>query len=177
LHFAASFLGPKLELSPEILLEAKNFIHHNAHGVFVWVHLVARQLVKYGERGYTKQGIIDFLNSLPTELEELYIRILKELEQRDKTDIQDGQKMFQLVLFARRPLRLAEVHQALAVPDHDDLDIGDAFSCSDASFENALIYGLRKRIIHCGGNFLEIKGIPGICFPPRVNLVEAIRLT
>ncbi|KAF8535735.1 hypothetical protein BDD12DRAFT_326423 [Trichophaea hybrida] len=156
LEFAKSFLGPQLELPLNILHEATDYIVAHAQGVFVWVHLVKQELLAYAENGVNTNQIFDFLKSLPTELEEFYERILNELEKRNTRDIKDGQKMFQLVLFAYRPLRLEEFHQALAIAD----DLQAEFSPSDESFEKELILGIiNKRIIHCGGNFLEVKGV------------------
>jgi hypothetical protein len=161
LEFAKSFLGPQLELPPDILHQATEYIVAHAQGVFVWVHLIKQELLAYAECGVTTNQIFDFLKSLPTELEEFYERILNELEKRNTRDFKDGQKMFQLVLFAYRPLRLGEFHQALAIAD----DLQTEFSPSDESFENELILGINKRIIHCAGNFLEVKGVPGTFFP------------
>jgi len=65
--------------------------------------------------------------------------------------------MFRLALYTIRPLRLAEFHQALTIPD----GIHTEFSPSDESFGDELIQGINKRIIHCTGNFIEIKGASG----------------
>jgi hypothetical protein len=157
LEFAGSFLGPELGLPPDILHQAAEYIAAHAQGVFVWVHLVKQELLAYAECGVTKKQIFDFLKSLPTELEQFYKRILNDLERRQTRDIEDGQKMFRLVLFAYRPLRLEEFRQALAIPD----DLQGEFSPSDESFEDNLILGIDKRIIHCGGNLLEVKCVSG----------------
>jgi hypothetical protein len=159
--FARSFLGPELELPSDILRQATEYIITHAQGVFIWVRLVKQELLAYAERGVTKREIFDFLKSLPTELEEFYKRILNELENRNTRDIKDGRKMFQFVLFTYRPLRLEELHQALAIPD----DLQAEFSPSDESFDEELILGIKKRIIHCGGNFLEVKDVFGNFFP------------
>ncbi|KAF8539106.1 hypothetical protein BDD12DRAFT_653933, partial [Trichophaea hybrida] len=98
-----------------ILHQAAEYIAAHAQGVFVWVHLVKQELLAYAECGVTKKQIFDFLKSLPTELEQFYKRILNDLERRQTRDIEDGQKMFRLVLFAYRPLRLEEFRQALAI--------------------------------------------------------------
>jgi hypothetical protein len=65
--------------------------------------------------------------------------------------------MFQLVLFACRQLTLAEFQHALAIPD----GILAEFSPLDEFLENQLILGIDRRIIHCGGNFLEVKEVSG----------------
>jgi hypothetical protein len=155
-RFASSFLGPDLRLPPGILCQATEYIVENAEGVFVWVHLLKEQLLKFAENGCTEKRIFNFLRSLPTKLEDFYRVILNELEKRDELeDIEDGIRMFRLILFTNRPLRLAELHHALAIPD----DLDAEFSSSEESFEKDLIYGIEKRIVHCGGNFLEIRGL------------------
>jgi hypothetical protein len=149
LKFAQSFLDLDFELPPEILHHATEYIVEHAQGVFLWVHLVREELLKYAERGVTKKEIFAFLESLPTELEGFYKRILGELEGRAERDIKVGVRMFRLVLFAYRPLRLEELRQALAITD----DLSIEFSPSDESFEDELILGFKQRVIHCGGNF------------------------
>ncbi|KAF8539358.1 hypothetical protein BDD12DRAFT_981045, partial [Trichophaea hybrida] len=154
LKFAESFLDQHLGLTSNHLDEAKKYITNNAQGVFVWVHLVEVELRNYAAKGYTAKEIFNFLQSLPTELGEFYERMLQELAQNDLPDINIGVRMLQIVLFAYRPLRVAELRHALAIPD----DLDAQFSSSDETFENELITHIENRIIHCGGNFLEIKG-------------------
>lgn len=157
LMFAESFLDQNLGLTPTHLEEAKEYITKNAQGVFVWVHLVKEELNKFAAKGYTPKEIFDFLQSLPTELGGFYERMLQELAQNDQRDINIGVRMFQIVLFAYRPLQVAELQHALAIPD----DLDAQFLTSDKTFENELIMLIENRIIHCGGNFLEIKGNNG----------------
>jgi energy-coupling factor transporter ATP-binding protein EcfA2 len=158
--FAKSFLGPELEFPPKILDEATEYIVQNAQGVFIWVALVKEKMLIYAERGCTPMEIFRFLRSLPTKLEEFYNCILRQLENGEPRDIEHGVKMFRLVLFGYRPLRVAELHHALAIPDNLDVE----FTPDDELFEGQLILGIDKRIIHCGGNFLEIKGHSGMLF-------------
>ena len=154
LKFTASFLGsPALNLPPNIADLATKYITENAQGVFVWVHLVKKELLEYAADGYTKNQIFDFLKSLPTELEGVYKRILMRLDGGKGQNIVDGQKMLQFVLFSYRSLGLDELGQALAIRDNPDSE----FLLSDESFEGDLICGIEKRIISCAGNFLEIK--------------------
>jgi hypothetical protein len=161
LKFAKSFLGPELDLPPDIIHLAMEYIVRNAQGVFIWVHLLRKQMIKYARSGCTKNQIFHFLKSLPTELEGFYKRILIQLEKGEAHDIDVGRRMLEFVLFAYRPLRLEELRHALAIGD--SLDV--TFSCSNNAFEGDLIYGIEKRIISCAGNFLELKGDRGTSFP------------
>jgi hypothetical protein len=157
LKFAGSFLGPKLGLFGDLNRRATEFIILNAQGVFVWVHLVREEVIKCSARGYTAKQIVDILESLPKELEGFYRRMLAELESRSDLDVKDGVRILQFVLFTCRPLRLEELRHALAIPH----DIEAEFHCSNEFFEDGLIHGIDKRIVHCAGNFLEIKRVHG----------------
>jgi hypothetical protein len=145
LKFAESFLS-ELELPPDMVCQAKEYIVRHAQGVFVWLDLVRKELRHCTQRGYNKKKIFRLLKSLPTELEGFYERILRELERGEAQDVEVGQRMLEFVLF---------------IPD----SLEAAFSCSDESFEEDLLDGFEKCIISCGGNFLEIKGDQGTSFP------------
>ncbi|KAF8540115.1 hypothetical protein BDD12DRAFT_777518, partial [Trichophaea hybrida] len=155
-NFAESFLGPELELPSNILRQATDYVVEHAQGVFVWVHLVKQELLAYAESGFSKKQLFDFLTSLPTELQLFYTRIVHKLENNNERDIKDGVKMLCFVLFTRRPLGVEEFRQALAIPDANA-----EFAPSDETFEDELILDIKRRIIHCGGNFLEIKDVHG----------------
>jgi len=164
--FTESFLGSEIKLPPDILRHAAEYIVSNAEGVIVWVQLVRRQLLKYAEQGLTPKDVLDGLKRLPTGLAEFYNLMLTRLEKSETQDINNGLKMFRLVLFAFRPLRLAEFHHALAIADDFDAE----FSPSDESFEDELSLDINKHIIHFGGGFLEVQGGSGAFLPCNVLL-------
>jgi hypothetical protein len=157
LRFTQSFLNTNLGLSHDLVRQATEFIIQNARGVFIWVHLVKVEMLKYAENGCTGKEIFDLLTSLPIELEGFYSHILAELETRTDRDITVGLRMLQFALFTYRPLRMQELRHALAIPDKID----EEFPFSDKSFEEELIQGLDSRVIHCAGNFLDIKRVHG----------------
>jgi len=167
LKFTQSFLGSEIKLPPDILQRAADYIVRDAQGVIVWVQLVRQQLLTYAEQGLTPENILVILKTLPTTLDEFYNLMLTRLEQSETQDINDGLKMFRLVLFAFRPLRLAEFHHALAIADDFDAE----FSPSDESFEDELSLDINKHIIHFGGGFLEVQGGSGAFLPCNVLLV------
>jgi len=163
--FVRAFLGSELQLTEGALRHAtEEYILENAQGVFLWVHLVRGQLVKFVEKGCSKSEIFGFLKSLPTELEDFYKHILKDLEKNEVSDAAVGKRMFELVLFASRPLRVPEFQHAFAITDYVDSGLNP----SGESFQDCLIVEIEKRIIHCSGNLLEIKGRDGI-FPSKNN--------
>ena len=127
------------------------------------MRLVREELLRCAREGYSENEVIEFLESLPTELEEIYKNIITRLERGTERNIVIGQKMLQFVLLTYRPLEVGELTQALAM--RDNLDSG--FPCSDERFQGHLIRGMSKRIVSCAGNFLEIKvqGDHGSSFP------------
>jgi hypothetical protein len=62
--------------------------------------------------------------------------------------------IFRFVLFAIRPLTVAELQHILAVSS--DLDI--LFELPLPEIDKYQINEFETRIMHCGGGFLEIKG-------------------
>lgn len=150
--FVHSFL-PAIDLPEHIRARAAKYIVHNADGVFLWVHLVAVELRNYAIRGGRSGEIFDFLRGLPQKLEGLYERILEDLERNAEPDILDGIKIFRFVLFAHRPFTVSELQHALAIPDALYTDFTSTIEC----FQNNEVFGMKKRIIYCGGNLLEFK--------------------
>ncbi|KAF8241415.1 hypothetical protein K440DRAFT_572220, partial [Wilcoxina mikolae CBS 423.85] len=151
---ANDFLRLELRLSGNILGQATEYIVTHAQGVFVWVGLVQKELLTYVERGRNVEGIFAFLKRIPyKELDDLYNQMLERLESYDDQDIQDGVKIFRFVLFARRPLTVLELYNAFAIPE----DSEPLFLPCHKSFERNTTT-MEKRIMHCGGNFLETKG-------------------
>jgi Cdc6-like AAA superfamily ATPase len=148
--------GQELHFTGDILQRATSYIVENAQGVFLWVHLVMEELLTYARTGCSATQIFEVLKSRPTELEGFYRHILEKLENGQKRDIRDGLHIFQFVLFACRPLTVAELRHALATRA---LDVE---TLSNQSFQDSLINNIEMRVIHCGGNFLEIRYSKGI---------------
>ncbi|KAL7791463.1 purine and uridine phosphorylase [Trichoderma ceciliae] len=151
-----------------LLAQATEYILENAQGVFLWVKLVSEELIRSHEEGYSEEEVFELLKVLPTELEDIYARMLEKMK-RNKSSLLHGVRMFRLILFARRPLTVDELLHALGVPDN--LDPDPQFIPSDDFFEKR-IPSSERFIISCGGNFLDIKRQDGISkklFPvPRI---------
>ncbi|GAM33366.1 hypothetical protein TCE0_004f00213 [Talaromyces pinophilus] len=149
-NFAYSFL---VDLNfTSRLTEAMDYIITNAHGVFLWVQLVGQELIIYEEEGHSENDIFDFLQSLPTELERFYTLMFNKMK-RKASDVRDGVKIFRFVLFAKRPLALDEALHVFGVPDDPNVD----FNISIEVFRRSIPSDISRRLIHCGGNFLEIR--------------------
>jgi len=151
-RFADDFLNRDAKLTGKTLNEASDYITKHAQGVFVWVRLVRSELVRCAETGYRGSEIFEVLRGLPRELEPFYQRMFNTLENGLPQEIRDGIRLFEFVLFALRPLTVEELRDALAVPD-------DHNSCYE-NFQQNKISAIGRRIEHCGGGFLEIKGNP-----------------
>jgi hypothetical protein len=151
-RFADDFLNSDLRLSGNILQDATDYITKNAQGVFIWVSLVKYELLTHVERGLPDAGILKCLKGLPKKLEDFYNFMFDRLERGHPQDIQDGIKLFRFVLVALRPLTVLEIREALAVPDENKTSYED--------FQQNKTRAIVRRIEHCGGNFLEIKGSP-----------------
>jgi len=158
--FVDSFL-PEMDLPSHIHEQATEYIVAHAQGVFLWVRLVREKLIKYATKGYNNVRIFNFLKSLPRELEGLYELILQDLcrpndeedDEEDDDDIADGFRMFQYVLFTRRPLRISGLQHYLAIlgcPDAGCVPSIDAF-------EGHIILKIKNRITHCGRNLIDCK--------------------
>jgi hypothetical protein len=155
------FLRLELKLSSDTLDQATEYIGTHAQGVFIWVDLVQKELLDYVERGGNKEGILRVLEDIPyEELNGFYSIMLNRMGARRSRDIQDAVKIFRFILFARRPLTVIELYNALAENSPPwFLPCDKAFQSDTAEME--------KRIVHCGGNFLETKGLQGTSLDTR----------
>ncbi|KAF7587105.1 hypothetical protein BBP40_007711 [Aspergillus hancockii] len=175
--FARSFLNG-LE-STHFMDLAINFIVQNAQGVFLWVELVGRELVSLAEGGYAARDIFAYLKELPKELEAFYVMMFQRMKQ-DRRNLRDGLKIFHFVLFSARSLRGNELLHALGIQAEPGIEI----NVSDESFQACLPTDLTRRLISCGGNFLEIQfaGLdPGsadiVDTPKQTGTVQVIHQT
>jgi len=159
-NFVDSFL-PEMDFPSHIHQQATEYIVAHAQGVFLWVRLVRDRLIKYATNGYNKNRIFNFLKSLPRELEGLYEFMLQDMcrpddEEDDEAygnDIADGFRMFQFVLFTRRPLTISELQHCLAILSCPDTECVPSVEV----FEDHKIFKIKNRITHCGRNLLECK--------------------
>ncbi|KAF8856104.1 hypothetical protein BDZ45DRAFT_745822 [Acephala macrosclerotiorum] len=78
-------------------------ITEKAQGVFFWVHLVVQSLLEGMRNGDSLADLQDRLLSLPSDLEELFKKILSCIDQRY---LKHASRFFQLVRTASEPLSL-----------------------------------------------------------------------
>ncbi|UKZ70704.1 uncharacterized protein TrAtP1_011676 [Trichoderma atroviride] len=139
--------------STELLTQATTHILENAQGVFLWVKLISEQLIKAHEEGLSEEEIFRLLKQLPTELEDLYKLMLEKME-HNNASLLYGARMFEFILFARRPLTVDELLHALGILNTADSD--SKLIPSDALFEKHIPTSDRI-ILSGGGNFLELR--------------------
>ena len=78
-------------------------IFERASGIFQWVVLVVPMLLELLANGYGMQKVQKRLSETPSELNDLYTRILQDLKENDMAN---SLKLMQWVCFARGPLSL-----------------------------------------------------------------------
>ena len=98
----------------------RDYLLSNANGVILWVALVFATLKTMVEGVYTLKGLLKAATSLPTDLIALYRHIILGLiAKHDDTQLYLARKALMWVsgANARASLTIAELHEALAVPD------------------------------------------------------------
>src|ERR1700723_941450 len=80
---------------------------------FLWVDLQIREIFIAVEEDGTLDRIPNLLVSLPKTIEEIYSFGLKRLSRGDK--LEQARKAFQWIAFARRPLTLSEIEEAITI--------------------------------------------------------------
>jgi hypothetical protein len=127
-------------------------IVEKADGVFMWVRLVVKELTRRIANGSSLELIREFIKDLPPGLESYYEHMLRRLGGCFVADVEHGIRILQFCLFSSRPLQLCELNHALAMPakllEHPP---------QLESWKDWISSDIRKRVTHCGGNFVEIK--------------------
>lgn len=167
--YTDDFLGDRVFCRVEgFKKHAKEYIAKCADGVFLWVSLIRKDLVRYVNQGRNVNQLMAFLKGLPKELESYYVCMLEELHEQnsneDDSNITDGRRILQFCLFSHRAVELVELDYALGIP-------GLSFDLEPdgTSWETERPTDIRKRVTHCTGNFVEIRNRP-ICDGESVYL-------
>lgn len=86
-------------------------ILERANGMFQWVCLVVPMLLQRLEEGWLLEDTNDFLQSLPKDLEDIYMRIVQN--HLDRRKMPESLLLFQWVCYSKRQLSLIEMMYAL----------------------------------------------------------------
>ena len=146
-------IQPKIkrkQIEGEILSKAK--------GGFQWVFLVTGTIIDKNLAGIRAEKLLEELQSCPQTLGELYAAILTSVQEAERRQMA---KIFQWVLFAKRPLSAQELRDALAT-DKDmtytsvcDLRAHEGWSDTLADFERYVKYISRGLIQFQSREFWE----------------------
>ncbi|KAI1328531.1 hypothetical protein F5Y16DRAFT_398223 [Xylariaceae sp. FL0255] len=102
------------ELSLGNIGELCHTILTKSQGSFLWVRLVLQEL----ENAYTDEDIEDILNEIPSDLQELYHRMLRSIEnERRRTKL--AKSILKWVVLACRPLSVDELRCAIKLDIHE----------------------------------------------------------
>ena len=86
-------------------------IIEKAKGVFIWVHLVMKQLLEVVGTA-TQDELANLLGDIPDELGDLYHRIMLQIDKKKKSE---AIRMINTVMFAREPLSVSQMCFAFSV--------------------------------------------------------------
>jgi len=121
----------------------------NANGVFLWVDLVTKKILRAIDRGKPLEGL---LYSIPVELDDLYYEIFQELEELREVG-EDLIQISQWILCSFRPLSLAEINTALGI-QHESY-IWQAERSSEEVAKR-----MKRRIVDVSGGLFEVVPLP-----------------
>ncbi|KAJ5111290.1 hypothetical protein N7532_001825 [Penicillium argentinense] len=98
------------------------YLLSNAHGTFLWVALVCEKLTKVPKRNIRKK-----LKEFPSGLDELYKRMLSQINESDDDDARLCKSLLGVVTTVYRPIMLDELASCINLPegvadDHESLE-------------------------------------------------------
>ena len=136
------------------------YLLRKAEGVILWVVLIIKELTHEVEKGYyTIKALKEKLESLPTDLKNMYWDIVGRLSQTHSREaLVEARLMIVLVAFCKRPLTVQEFRDAVAIPHDTSLEPE-----TSRSFDERRIVvrrknwaPVRRRIVEMCGCLLEI---------------------
>lgn len=146
------FVGRRLDLGmsgrPEDRKAIQQKMLEKSGGVFLWVSLVLKDILRKKDEGWGMKALLKDLNSVPRELEDLFHQLLTAGPSSKMIA-----RMFQWALLPAKPLRLHEWHHILAfIGEHRPSSLrqwrqSDAHTGTDEELE--------KRITHLSRGLLD----------------------
>ncbi|ETS81647.1 hypothetical protein PFICI_06649 [Pestalotiopsis fici W106-1] len=98
----------------EVWQQLENKILDKASGIFLWVELTINQLISDWDTGKSAQYLIDQVNEVPTQIQDVYRKLLSE------NPTQEATRFFQWLVFSARPLQLSEWKHVFAFVYHPE---------------------------------------------------------
>ncbi|KAJ5683416.1 ankyrin [Penicillium macrosclerotiorum] len=132
----------KRHLDDEIRTALKDRFSEIPNSTYLWLHITLDSLKS--RLGSTKRKLLQQINELPRSVEQAYEDILRRCDEENEAD---GRRLLEIIVAARRPLKLSEIDIALEIqPNH-------------TSFDELDLEGLDKRrewIRHACGLFVSV---------------------
>lgn len=135
----------------EAVWDLKEKVISQARGVFTWVKLLIQEL-KQQTYGVTVQDLKNTLEELPPGLQGLYGRVFQKF---DIGRNEEARRVFEWVLFARRPMTLSELRYAIAIgsPAHN---FGSISSMEQSEAIVKTSSRMEQRLYKICGGLLEV---------------------
>ena len=138
------------ELEPMVLegldiSQITQTIAKRAEGVFLWARFALDQLIQGHSSAETLEEILWRLHSIPSELEEVYDRMLRRMEPQAKRECM---VMLQLVCFARRSLLWQEHLMATDIAMGKDVVISEHILGAEDSANASKLYSTFAKRLH-----------------------------
>lgn len=139
------------QLDPTYAAEIINNVSEKASGVFLWVALVVRSLMEGFSGGEPLSDLQERLDELPSDLEQLFHKILNNLNEKQ---LRNSARFFQMLRLTRRQISSLEFSFA------DELTPDRIFKMKVAPLSSAMIEArieiLRRRLNECCKGLIEI---------------------
>lgn len=111
IHYRTEELARQRRLKPNVTRSIVQFLESNAHGMFLWVVLIMRELESRNER-LSDEAIASKLSRTPLSLSDTYKAILRNVPPARKYDLW---RIIRWLLFGSRSLTLAELEAGLCL--------------------------------------------------------------
>lgn len=128
------------------LVQLAEEISNKAQGVFLWARFAVKELRDGWSKGLDLAELQMRLEEVPEELEDIYARIFRQLEPKQK---QEAARLLQLVCYAKRTLTLDELCVALAHAAAGQSPVAKKMTA-------LAIQKFEKRILAATGGVLEV---------------------
>ena len=148
------------KLDPLYAATLINNVSEKASGVFLWVSLVVRSLMEGFSGGERLSDLQARLDELPSDLEQLFLKILDKLNPKQ---LQSSAQFFQMLRVARR--QISSLEFSFADEESPDHIYKMEITPLPADYAEARIEILRRRLNECCKGLIEISTVHGKIIP------------
>jgi len=156
------YLQANLNCSNDFDATMHKTLVQKARGIFLWVVLVVASLNGTAYNPHSRKELAHILETIPKDFETIFRRISDNFSQQHR---ESSQRLFQWVMFAKRPLSVAELTYGLActVPHHSQvtLEAGEDFVSIDR---------MEQRIRFLSGGLIEISHVNSRIYTPEGSI-------